>query len=173
MRPSFFIFSLPRSGSSWLSVFLTGHDSYCYHEPTADHSPYEWKELCSKRPEKHIGAVDTGAYTFADMMWDALPNTKFFSLCRNPHDIDKSSRWHGIQYDAYHEREKLDALKHEKIIYSKLNDIGYLEEVWARVIGTKFDSERAKQLIDMRIERDIRKFFNERPDITIGFEVLH
>ena len=160
MRPSFFIFSLPRSGSSWLSVFLTGPGSYCYHEPTADYSPEEWKAVVKHRPEKIIGGVDTGAYCFALDTWTAFPKTKFFTLCRDPHDINKSTRWLKIEgYDAFYERERLDALNHEHILYSKLHDLGYLEEVWARVIGTEFDSERAEQLIEMRIERDITNFF--------------
>jgi hypothetical protein len=171
MRPSFFIFSLPRSGSSWLSVFLTGPDSFCYHEPTADHSPIEWKSLATKR-KGITGAVDTGAYCFANEIWDALPNTNFYSLCRDPHEINRSSRWNHIDYDAYKEREKLDSLKHERIIYSKLSDISYLEEIWARIIGTEFDEERTKLLIDMRIERDISKFFSDRPELCF-MEALH
>lgn len=160
MRPSFFIFSLPRSGSSWLSVFLTGPDSYCYHEPTADYSPEEWKVIANNRPERYVGAVDTGAYCFSPGTFDIFPKTKFFTLCRDPHEINRSTRWLQIEgYDAFHERSKLDCLKHEHILYSRLHDIGYLEEVWYRVIGTPFDSERAKNLIEMRIERDVNAFF--------------
>lgn len=174
MRPSFFIFSLPRSGSSWLSVFLSGSDSFCYHEPTADLSPIEWREAAIQRPEAIVGAIDTGAMYYADKIWDSIPKAKFFSLCRDTFEIDKSCRWHGLEFDAFKEREKLDVLKHERILYSKFGDIGYMEEVWDRVIGTKFDSERAKIIMEMRIERDITKFFTARPNaIEHATELLH
>lgn len=176
MRPSFFIFSLPRSGSSWLSVFLTGPDSFCYHEPTADYDIPTWEGMAKARPERIVGAVDTGAYIQAPEIWNSFPKAKFFSLVRDPHEINKSSRWIGIEnYDAYKEREVLDSLKHEKILYSKIWDLGYLEEIWDRVIGTRFDSERARLLKEMRIERDVFSFFNIRPEIALaaGYELIH
>lgn len=173
MRPSFFIFSLPRSGSAWLSLFLTGPDSYCYHEPIADIEPQEWKARATARPEK-TGAVCTGSYCFAPKIWDLIPRAHFFALCREPADIQRSLRWQHIDHDSYREREKLDALRHERILYSRFDDIGYLEEVWARVIGTDFDRERARNLMEMHVERDVQKFLAAHPNALAHFaEMLH
>lgn len=165
MRPSFFIFSLPRSGSSWLSVFLTGPDSFCYHIPTADRTPLEWRGIASQRPEKVVGAVDTMAYIAPQEIIEVIPKANFFTLVRDPRDIDRSSRWHHVPYDAFKEREVLDSFKFEKIIYSHLGKLSYLEEIWGKVIGTPFDAERAKHLIEMRIERDVYFFYESRPSL--------
>ena len=154
MKPAFFIFSQVRSGSSWLSIFLTGPDSYCYHEPTADYSVSEWKSVACKRPEKVIGAVDTGAYYFAHSIHAAFPKSRFFTLCRGELP------------------EHLVCLNHEQILYSMLNDLEYLDELWDNIIGTPFDSERAKTLIEMRIQRDTKKFYAARPNAIEHFRSL-
>lgn len=164
MRPRYFIFSLPRSGTSWLSLFLSGPDSYCYHEPTADHRPEEWCVLAREREERIVGAVDTGAMYFPELIWDALPTTNFYCLYRSPYEVQRSMRWNHLEFNAFTEIEKLKALRHEPILYSKFDDIGYLEEVWARVIGTRFDTERARMFMEMRVERDVQKFFCNRPN---------
>jgi hypothetical protein len=152
--PTFFIFSQVNSGSSWLSVFLTGKDSYCYHEPTADYSISEWKNAASRRSETIVGGVDTGAYYFAAAIYFALPQTRFFSLCRG--EIPNT----------------LANLKHDRISYARINDLGYLEELWGELIGTPFDSERAATLIEMRIKRDVDKFYAARPNAIEHFRSL-
>ena len=56
---NFFIFSLPRSGSAWLSVFFTHGNAFCYHEPLAESQPLS---VLFNRPGI-VGAIDTLAYT--------------------------------------------------------------------------------------------------------------
>lgn len=173
MKPAFFIFSQMRSGSSWLSVFLTSPKSYCYHEPTADYSVSKWKEVSNNRPEPIVGAVDTGAHYFSESIYKLLPNTKFYTLHRDPYEVSRSVRNIPIEgYDAFAECTKLKALEHESIFYSKLHDIEYLEDTWDVIIGTPFDAERAKVLIEMQIERNIKEFYMERPNAIEHFRSL-
>lgn len=173
MRPSFFIFALPRSGSSWLSVFLTGPHSYCYHEPTADRVPLEWARHARSRPESIIGGIDTGAYRYARTIRQSLPHAKFFALLRDPLEVSRSTRWLGIDgFDAYNARAELISLGYEPIEYTRLGNLEYLKELWEHIVGISFDEERAQQLIEMRIERDIGKFIAARPNSLEHYQRL-
>lgn len=166
MRPNFFIFSLPRSGTSWLSVFLTGPDSYCFHEPTADFTPAEWLNQAESRPERIVGGIDTGAYAYAERIISATPEADYFALYRDPLEINRSGRALGMGFYGWEkEYNQLKALKLEPIYYSKFRDLGYLKELWQRIIGRPFDEGRAQQLMGMNIQRDVCDFFIQRPDI--------
>ena len=154
----FFIFSLPRSGSAWLSVFLSGPDSYCYHEPTADMPYPHWAGHIAHRRETVVGGVDTRAYQYAAGLMLSLPEARFLSLVRDPAEINASVHKLGYSFDAPTEREKLDALQLDPIHYENLRDIEYLCALWAHLIGTPFDEERAQHLIEMNIQRDVKRF---------------
>lgn len=168
MRASFFIFGLPRSGSSWLSVFLSGRDSFCYHEPTADARPEEWTTAAYQRPESIVGAVDTGAYLYADLVRAAMPNAQFFVLLRDPDEINVSSHKCGISgYDAWAEHSRLTALPFPRLHHESLRELNYLESLWDRVIGTKFDAERARQLLEMNVQRDVQRFIAKHRKATV------
>lgn len=154
---NFFIFSLPRSGSAWLSVFLTGKDSFCYHELTVEK---DWQNAPKARVESVIGAVDTAASMYSNLIYDAFPNAKYFTLVRDRNEINKSIKKLDAQfnlnptYDAFN----FDLPSHSEIRYDLLTDLCYLEDVWSRVIGSGFDKERAKILTQMNIQRDVKKF---------------
>lgn len=166
MRPSFFIFSLPRSGSSWLSVFLSGADSFCYHEPTADATPEQWVSEATARPERQVGAVDTGAYLFAPKIQQALPKARFFVLERDPGEIGESLRRADmLGINVLSEYSRLSKLPYERIEYARLGDIGYLSDVQSRVLGTSLDPVRTRQLLEMRVQRDTALFMRNRPHI--------
>src|SRR5580765_5943910 len=141
MRSSFFIFSLPRSGSSWLSVFLSGPDAFCYHEPTADLSPQQWADQASLRPESAVGAIDTGAYRIAETVRLALPpRCECYVLVRQPFEVDRSTKKLGItSYDAHGEHEKLMRLPYPKIFYEDLRDVDYLRMLYTQIIGAHCD----------------------------------
>jgi hypothetical protein len=171
MRPSFFIFALPRSGTSWLSLFLSGASSYCYHEPTADFTPAQWVEQARKRPEAVVGAVDTAAYRYISRMREVMPEARFFELVREPLEIYTSLERVGLHgFTAGVEHYKLHDAAHAVnagyIPYPKLRDIGYLEELWGMLIGTSFDRERAQLFLEMRVERDIPLFMANRPNVV-------
>lgn len=166
MRPQYFIFSLPRSGSAWLSVLLTGPQSYCYHEPTADRSPAEWAAHARGRPESVVGAIDTAAYRYVGQVRAALREGPCYALLRDPLEIARSARRVGFdEFDAEAARAELDALDLEPIEYGRLQSLDYLAELWDRLIGTRFDEERARQLLEMRIERDVARFIANRPGL--------
>jgi hypothetical protein len=147
---NFFIFSLPRSGSAWLSVFLTHGKSFCYHEPLSEQ---ENLDVLFSRPGI-VGAVDTQAYTKP-----AIRNRyRSFVLKRDISQIERSSHACGVNYTAPVDEFESGTSGLEVIEYSKLDQISYLEEVWRAVVGTGFDKARAARLIDMNIQRDLHRF---------------
>jgi hypothetical protein len=152
-----FIYSLPRSGSAWLSLFLTGRDSFCFHEPTAE---IDVGMLFSSRPEPVVCGVDTGAYLVAPDIGRVL-GARCFVLRRDIADIQKSLQQAGFSsVDA-----KIEAVKFDKVTagmavieYHRLPDAAYQREIWEAVIGLKFDAVRAAAISGMNIQRDVGLF---------------
>jgi hypothetical protein len=153
VKRSFFIFSLPRSGSSWLSVFLGGGGSFCYHEPFADGDMDFLAERISQRPELCVGAIDTSAHQREALSvpskWDR------YVLLRDQSQVERSLRLRGWVMDLDNERNRLlsAAAGATAIYYARLNQIAYLYEIWNMIVGTEFDQERAEYLVEMNIQR--------------------
>ncbi len=151
----FFIFSLPRSGSSWLSVFLSGAGCYCYHEPLADGTFSAFEDRLCLRPELCAGAIDTSAY---QLPVEVPRDFHKFVLVREPSQIQRSLKMKGWSMGNINsvQDQMLEAAGNAiQIEYSKLNDIKYLSWVWNQIVGTPFDSERAEYLLEMNIQRSV------------------
>ena len=169
MNP-FFIYSLPRSGTAWLSVFLTAFDSYCYHEPLADMTIEHLALKFSARPDWVTGAVDTSAYQYGSMVKKALPHARQFVLRRSVDEITASSALCGVAYDAATEVGALANVTQglPVIDYHQLRNVWYLKDLWAELIGTPFDRERAELFVEMNVQRDVRTFFANRPHLQVN-----
>ena len=165
-KPAFFIFSLPRSGTSWLSLFLTGKDSYCYHEPTADFSPFDWARHARNRPELTVGAIDTCAYRYAHLVRDAMPQALCFTIQREPHEIITSleaASMHGM--DVLEAYERIQGLGLTPLYYKHFGDHKYLASIWESLTGTEPDPEHIDRFLELRVERDVNRFIANRPQL--------
>ena len=151
----FFIFSLPRSGTAWLSTLLTARDSFCFHELTAEKN---WQDLPQTRPERVVGAVDTGAYRNPQAVYAAFPTATYFTLYRRPQQITASAAKLGLNYDA----TQHTLPKHSALYYDDLSNLDCIRGLWNRVIGDGFDEQRTRQLMEMNIQRDVSKFMAAR-----------
>jgi hypothetical protein len=147
---NFFIFSLPRSGSAWLSVFLTYDGCFCYHEPTSEK---ECLDYLFERPGI-VGGVDTLAYTRPEIRF----KFRSFALRRDYYQIESSSRSCGVHYKAPAKQFEAATKALPTIDYHKLDQIEYLEKVWHTIVGTPFDRERALMLIEMNVQRNLDRF---------------
>jgi len=160
----FFIFSLPRSRSAWLSLFLSSADSFCFHEPLGDE--VSLVDRMAARPEPVVGAIDTGAYRSYEAVLEMLPDAHYFMLYRDPVEIQRSSDKFGVTFDARKEYERLCDIPVAHTIYANgLNDVDYLESLWVAIVGTPFDRERAPLMTEMHIERDVYRYFSNRPHL--------
>lgn len=152
MKKRFFIFSLPRSGSSWLSVFLSGPGAYCYHEPFADGGWIQLYEKWDRRSERVVGAIDTSAH---QRNLGLQPDVNYFVLWRDKSAIQSSMRLRGWVMDLDSEISKLTraTVNCIPLYYNYLNEVNYLENIWGSIVGLPFDRERAEYLIEMNVQR--------------------
>jgi hypothetical protein len=154
---NFFIFSLPRSGSAWLSIFLTYGGSFCYHEPSAEREPLD---KLFERPGS--GAIDTLAYTHPER----YKKYRLFVLARAADQIEESSRRCGVNYRAPIVEFNRVTYGLPQIEHCRLSDIDYLQQVWSMIVGTPFDRDRTEQLAGMNITRDLSKISSKVPALA-------
>ena len=136
----FLIYALPRSGSAWVSNFLTHGDSFCYHEPLRYGSLGQLE-----RPTPLVGCADTGAYLFD------LEVKRRYVLIRNPRDVVLALGRLGLpmvqDFTLFQEQTAgLPVFRYERLF-----DVGYLREMWAEIVGPGFLEARARQLIDLSV----------------------
>ena len=83
MKP-FFILSLPRSGTAWLSNFLTWGDCFCYHELSYGCEALDDIEQAFRKTDAPIvGTADTAAVLFHDKLAERFPEAKFLFVIRD------------------------------------------------------------------------------------------
>jgi hypothetical protein len=142
----FIIFSLPRSGSAWLSNFLTYDDVFCYHDG------FRGTTVWPQRAAPVSGVCDTGAY----LLNVSAPLE--FVLLRNPYEIDTSLAKLNLTINDLHLNEFYSRTKNSiPIHYSLLFNVNYLEELWYKFTSAKFNYARAEMLIDLNIQQDVAK----------------
>jgi hypothetical protein len=139
----YLVLARPRSGSAWLSNFLTSGDCICVHEPLA-YSP-------TLDGYRVVGGVDTGGALFLDEIKERLPGVRLYSLVRDPKEVRKSLKALDLPDIEF---PILDLPTFE---YARLFDVGYLAGVWEELCGPGFDPVRAEMLIEMNIQRDLKR----------------
>lgn len=141
----YLIYAMPRSGSAWLANFLTFGESFCFHEPLAQ----GMVDLPAVAPI--VGAVDTGAFYIEG---EGLHADRHFRLVRNASDVRRSLRRLRLPVAGV-AQFSADTAHLETLEYERLFDVEYLRDVWSRVVGTTFHVERAQQLTETHVERDL------------------
>ena len=154
MKKHFFIYSLPRSGSAWLSLFLSQPGAFCIHEPLANEE--ELMDQMARRSEEVVGAIDTSAYVEPLK----LPSeVQTLILWRDWQDVEQSSLRMGFEVDVRTQQRILtmnvSMTAANTIRYKDLGNLNYLETLWKELVGTEFDRERAEYLVEMRVERSV------------------
>ncbi len=133
------MYSTPRSGSAWLSNFLTYGGSFCQHEPLAYGKGVYFPEYPVS------GAIDTGA---AFIKYVPPEGVEVFHLTRPYWEVTESLKKIGLpSYD-------LSAYK-SGFQFRDLFDIDYLEILWGLVTKLPFDRLRTEALLEMNVQRNI------------------
>jgi hypothetical protein len=94
----FVVFSLPRSRSAWLSVFLGAPDRPCGHDigPTLDHPG----DLAERLRGGLAGTCETGAAFAWPLIRGMLPEARFVVVWREPAEVARSLArfgWHDVE----------------------------------------------------------------------------
>jgi hypothetical protein len=139
----YLVLARPRSGSAWLSNFLTSGDCICVHEPLAYSPTLEGYRV--------VGGVDTGGALVLDEIRSRLPGVRLYALVRDPLEVRTSLEALGLPSFDY------PALDLPTFEYARLFDVGYLAWVWEELCGPGFDAVRAEMLIEMNIQRDLKR----------------
>lgn len=135
----FFIYSTPRSGSAWLSNYLTYAGSFCQHEPLVHGNGVYFPSYPVS------GAIDTGA---AFIGYVPPEGVEIFHLARDKQEVADSLKRIGLKsYDLSAYRSGFR--------YRDLFDINYLEVLWGLVTKLPFDRNRTEALIEMNVQRSI------------------
>lgn len=157
----FHIICLPRSGSAWLSVFLSHGNAFCFHDLLADVEVGQLAWRYINRKESVVGSVETGSY-ITDPSPSLPPSTQYFYIHRDWKEVEES--WAKLGYGVVNVKEEHDKmlamaknLGARRLEYSKFSSLTYLSWIWGTVVGTGFDAERAAYLIEMNITRDLQK----------------
>jgi hypothetical protein len=157
----FAVLGLPRSATTWLSVWLTTDRSLCLHDPFSVTLPEHWP-----RDERRFGISCTGAYLFPK--WLARQQCPVAIIERTPEACDRSLHAIGMGdtsilqnplRDTEGRRWRFDGIWQEE----KAHDL------WAFLLpGIPFDALRYRQLRDIQIQPHMGKW---RFDQSVALEM--
>lgn len=88
MSSTFVITGMPRSGTAWLSAFLTYRTCVCWHELFAERCDVG-ASVCELESSSELsggawGTADSGAVHFLDRVRAAMPNARWVIVTRDP-----------------------------------------------------------------------------------------
>lgn len=162
----FLIIALPRSRTAWLANFLTYGDSFCFHEPLLGLSRVaDIQDKVSTVTTPIIGATDTGAMYFVDVLLKLYPGLKLVVIERPANECQESIDSMGLQGDVTLMARQLEWIKQRTkplvIQFSSLDEKATMEELWNHCIGTPFPEQRWQLLKDMKIEVSPEQFMSK------------
>jgi hypothetical protein len=170
MPNNFFILSLPRSRTAWLSAFLTQSQVYCHHEAFMDiptiKDPWNfYRSMMANDKYQYVGDSSSGCVIFYDKIKELFEGSKIVVLIRNHEAVVNSLIRLGIKFPliANVSREierwgcKLQELSKTEftIRYDQLNDRNKMKQLWGYLFpDIKFDRNRFDLFMGLNIQRD-------------------
>lgn len=155
----FLIAALPRSRTTWMSVFTTTGPALCYHDPTVGMSDVsELEALYTSEFYKFVGVCDTGVGFFLDwILPNLMPRTLIIE--RDPAEVYADLVSLGLtvtraQINLLY--DKLRAFKDHPLVmwvpYEALNVKRVMQRIfWHLMPGQPFDEVRYEQLAKINI----------------------
>lgn len=135
----FIITGLPRSGTTWLSVFLTTDDCVCLHDPYVTYTPEELEGWTG-------GISDTALWFYDD--WCKRNTDKFILIEREPEEVAIALSQKGLpQVPEYLYNTYLGKSANKVVLFKELFEDKTLEDLWNYVHPEKeFNKIRLEQL---------------------------
>lgn len=147
----FIVLGLPRSATTWLSVWLTTDRSLCLHDPFASGLPEDWP-----RDARRFGISCTGAFLFPQ--WLAQQTCPVAIIERDAEDCDRSLHAMGMgktQWLKSYFGEAAGRRWH----FDDLWDETKARELWAFLVpDIPFDALRYRLLRDIQIQPHMGKW---------------
>lgn len=155
----FFITSLPRSRTAWLSAFMCTGKNICYHEPI-----YMIRDIeqlfgfYESSYYNHIGVSDSGLGFFIDWILENI-QAKTVIIDRDIREVEQSLSQLGFPLTNYCDllMEKLKSVKNHPLVlwvpFDSLNDKRTIQKIfWHLMPGESFDESRYEEFKKMNIE---------------------
>lgn len=163
MEGTFLITGYPRSRTAWLANFLTGINSFCYHEALKWAPPDKIPDLFRDADRKHVGTSDSTLPFYIDQVWKKLPNPKLVVIERPKVEV-MTSLQHFTGLDPVELAKLVEktgmALADLKrnydplvIAYNELARSSVCESIWSYCLpGEPFDERRWYMLDGMSVQ---------------------
>lgn len=164
MRTTFFIACLPRSGSAWLSNYLTYGNTFCFHDALKhcfSDGPTHLKEVFDKVDTKYVGNADPANVLFQDCLIREFPSSKWVIIEREYKESEEAIRKLGLKPNGLPSIQvKLEELRGKlnplvipyRELTNRADEIGeYVNENWRSL------HERLAMLSDMNVQAEPEK----------------
>lgn len=125
----YIITGLPRSGTTWLSVFLTTDDCVCLHDPFASYTPDELAEW-------EGGVSDTALWYYDE--WCKAHTDKFILIVRKEEDVISGLAEKGLPpvpdafYDLFTQKTANKVIQFEDLFKEET-----LRDLWSYIYPDK------------------------------------
>lgn len=169
---TFFILSLPRSRTAWLSNFLTYENSFCFHEGLMRvGTAYQLEHLfeCVNKPI--VGNSDCGNLLFMDEIAETFPDASYVLIERPYDEVINSMHAMGPSFTDDRYVQKAARLMESAKRYLDPLIVDYHElnrdacrRIWRHCIGTPFDTLRWQILDGINIQIDPDRKLEELRD---------
>jgi hypothetical protein len=148
----FIVLGLPRSATTWLSVWLTTERSLCLHDPFSTALPEEWH-----RDARRFGISCTGAYLFPK--WLARHECPVAIIERDGETVDAAlARLFGSA-DTSALRAALAQVDGRRFAFESLWHEDNARDLWAFLLpGVPFDAMRYRQMTQIQIQPHLGKW---------------
>lgn len=148
----FMVLGLPRSATTWLSVWLTSERSLCLHDPFAQGLPEDWP--CDHR---QFGIACTGAYLFPK--WLSQQSCPTAIIVRDVEDCDASLSRMGWGNTEGELRDAFAKAEGRRFAFDALWIEDEARELWDFLLPrVPFDALRYRQLKDIQIQPHMGKW---------------
>ena len=150
----FIVLGLPRSGTTWISNWLTTDRSLCLHDPFAYALPESWP-----RDARRFGISCTGAYLFPK--WLAQQECQVALIERDPEACDASLAALGWG-DVSGLLGAFAAADGRRFRFEHLWDEDHARELWEFLLpDVPFDGIRYRMLQDIQVQPHMHKWCME------------
>lgn len=162
---TFFIFSLPRSRTSWLANFLTYGDARCFHEALIScHRASDLRSIFEETKKPTVGNSDCLNALVADDLLAAFPESRLVVIERNLEEVEESlsalGSWDRGMIAWMREGLEHVKAKHDPLVvpYETLGTPEGCKRVWDHCIAeTPFDQARWEMLDALNVQVDLEK----------------
>lgn len=152
---SFMVLSAPRSGSTWVSNWLTTDASLCLHDPLWTQ---HYSDLDSIESPKALGIACTGCALFPE--WVNRHSARKVILHRDLKEIDASLARIGLPACSAQWEGVLNQIRGVHIPWTDVFDNP--KDVYEYLLNEPFDAQRHAMLREMNIQPDFAKLSIDR-----------